>query len=360
MARTTSPRSTLSALVVVLPLLACSGADEPRAGAPDGFVIAGATVVDGTGAPGRLLNVRVSGDRITQVGDFVPDPADIVIDAEALVLAPGFIDTHSHHDRGLHEMPDALAAVSQGITTIIAGQDGGSPLPLSDFYTELEESPAAINVAAYVGHNTIRRAVMGDDYRRAATAEEVEEMVALLQVELAAGAIGLSTGLEYDPGIYSDTEEVLTLARITAEEGGRYISHMRSEDRAFFEALDELLMIGRETGMPVQIGHMKIAMKSLWGRADEVLAILDEARAEGVDVSADVYPYEFWQSTMTVLFPDRNFSVEAAEFALSELAPPEGMLIAAFEPNPDYIGMTLAEIAAERGRPATQVYLELI
>ena len=146
MARTTSPRSTLSALVVVLPLLACSGADEPRAGAPDGFVIAGATVVDGTGAPGRLLNVRVSGDRITQVGDFVPDPADIVIDAEALVLAPGFIDTHSHHDRGLHEMPDALAAVSQGITTIIAGQDDGRPRfdpTETDFASKAEALAAA-------------------------------------------------------------------------------------------------------------------------------------------------------------------------------------------------------------------------
>ena len=149
---------------------------------------------------------------------------------------------------------------------------------------------------------------MGEDYRRPATEDEIEEMAALLQQELAAGALGLSTGLEYDPGIYSATGEVLTLARVTANTGGRYISHMRSEDRAFFEALDELLTIARETGMPVQIGHIKLAMRSLWGRADEVIALLDEARASGVDVTADIYPYEFWQSTMTVLFLDRDFT----------------------------------------------------
>lgn len=351
-------RSHWTAVAALLLVAGCQPSEESRP-AP-GFVIAGATIVDGTGAPGVVANVRVSGDRITAVGAFEPEPGDIVIDADALVLAPGFIDTHSHHDRGLDRMSDALAAVSQGITTIVAGQDGGSPLPLANYFERLEGTPAAVNVAAYVGHNSIRRAVMGEDFQRAATAEEIEEMVALLQTELAAGAIGLSTGLEYDPGIYSETDEVLTLARITADAGGRYISHMRSEDRYFFEALDELLLIGRETGMPVQIGHMKLAMKSLWGRTEEVLGILDSARAEGIDVTADVYPYEFWQSTMTVLFPERAFTREAAQFALDELAPPEGMIIAAFDPEPTYVGMTLAEVAQLRGRPAVDVYLELI
>ncbi len=345
-----------SLLAGTLLLSGCGSAEDVL----QSFVITGATVVDGTGAMGVEANVRVRGDQIAEVGPVEPAPGEPVVEAHGLVLAPGFIDTHSHHDRGLTEMPEALAAVSQGITTIVAGQDGGSPFPLADFFSALEASPTAINVAAYAGHNTIRAAVMGDDYRRPATEAEIEEMVALLQQELAAGATGLSTGLEYDPGIYSETGEVLTLARITADAGGRYISHMRSEDRAFFEALDELLTIARETGMPVQIGHMKLAMRSLWGRADEVIAILDEARAEGIDVTADVYPYEFWQSTMTVLFPDREFTREAAQFALEELAPPDGMLIAAFEPDPSYVGMTLSEIAETRGRPPVDVYLELI
>lgn len=357
--RTISERAPMRATSALTGLLLLGGCGSPD-DAVESFVIIGATVIDGTGAPGREVDVRILGDRIADVGPIELHPDEPVVEAHGLVLAPGFIDTHSHHDRGLTEMPEALAAVSQGITTIIAGQDGGSPFPLADFFSDLERSPAAINVAAYTGHNTIRAAVMGDDYRRPATEAEIEAMVALLQQELTAGAIGLSTGLEYDPGIYSETDEVLTLARITADAGGRYISHMRSEDRAFFEALDELLTIARETGMPVQIGHMKLAMKSLWGRAAEVIAILDDARAEGIDVTADVYPYEFWQSTMTVLFPDRDFTPEAARFALEELAPPDGMLIAAFEPDPSYVGMTLAEIAEVRGRPPVDVYLELI
>lgn len=357
--RNWQPRMSLRAWAGITSLLLLGGCESAEPVATS-FVISGATIVDGTGTPGRMASVRIVGDRITDVGALEPNIGETVFDAQGLVLAPGFIDTHSHHDRGLKAMPEALAAVSQGITTIIAGQDGGSPFPLTDFFADLEASPTAVNVAAYVGHNTLRATVMGEDYRRPATEDEIEEMAALLQQELAAGALGLSTGLEYDPGIYSATGEVLTLARVTANTGGRYISHMRSEDRAFFDALDELLTIARETGMPVQIGHIKLAMRSLWGRADEVIALLDEARASGVDVTADIYPYEFWQSTMTVLFPDRDFTPEAAEYALEELAPPDGILIAAFEPDSSYVGLTLAEIAELRGRSPAEVYLELI
>ena len=348
--------STLLAVAAVSLLTACRGGEAD----PGALLFSDVTLVDGSGADGRSVDVRVRDGRVAAVGQLEPTGGESTIDGTGLVLAPGFIDAHSHHDRGLDEMPDAVAAVSQGITTIVVGQDGGSPFPLADFFDALADAPAAVNVAAYAGHNSIRRTVMGDDYRREATAAEIDAMVTLLGTELDAGALGLSTGLEYDPGIYSTTEEVLALAHVTAAAGGRYISHMRSEDRAFFEALEELLTIGRETGMPVQVSHMKLAMKSLWGRADEALAILERARAEGVQVTADVYPYEFWQSTMTVLFPDRAFTREAARFALDELAPPEGMLIAAFEPDPSYVGLTLAEIAERRGTDPVTTYLDLI
>jgi len=353
-ARLRRTRSTLAALALIV---ACAPASNGSSG---DLLFTDARLIDGTGSPARTADVRVRDDRILEIGDLTLASGETEVDATGLVLAPGFIDTHSHHDGRLTSMGDALAAVSQGITTIIAGQDGGSPLPLADFYAELEATPVAVNVAAYVGHNALRSAVMGEDFRREATSEEVDAMRALLRRELDAGALGLSTGLEYDPGIYSATTEVVALAREAAALGGRYISHMRSEDRAFFEALEELLHIGRETGIPVQVSHMKLAMKSLWGRADEALALLDEARAEGIRVTADVYPYEFWQSTMTVLFPDRDFTREAATFALEELAPPEGMIIGAFEPDPSYVGMTLAEIAEQRGKDAVTVYLELI
>ena len=284
-------RRAYTSLLAVVILAGCLA---DNTGQPGDLLIGNALLVDGTGAPARVTDVRVRGDRILEIGALAAGAGETEIEADGLVLAPGFIDTHSHHDRGLTERGNALAAVSQGITTIIVGQDGGSRLPLADFYGALESNPVAVNVTSYAGHNSIRSAVMGDDFQREATSAEVEQMRVLLSRELEAGAVGLSTGLEYDPGIYASTDEVIVLAREAAAAGGRYISHMRSEDRAFFQALDELLEIGRQTGMSVHVSHMKLAMKSLWGRADEALQRLDAARAEGIDVTADVYPYEFW------------------------------------------------------------------
>ena len=330
------------------------------ANAQQGTLYRGALVIDGTGAAEYVADVRVRAGLIDRIGDLTPTPGERVVDAEGLVLAPGFIDTHSHHDGGIFENPDALAAVSQGITTIVVGQDGGSRFPLAEFFGRLEDSPAAVNVASYVGHGRLRSEVLGDDYRRAATVSETDRMRVLLSSELNAGALGLSTGLEYDPGIYSDPAEVISLARETARHGGRYISHMRSEDRYLWAAVEEIIEIGREARLPVQISHMKMAMKSLWGQADRLVARLEEARTEGIDITADVYPYEYWQSTMTVLFPEREYTREAATFALEELAPPEGLLIARFAPDPSYVGKTLAEIAELRHADPVTVYLELI
>ena len=216
-------------------------------------LIAGASLVDGTGAPARPASVRILADRVVAVGDLEPRPAERIVDAEGLVLAPGFIDTHSHADADLFAHPDALAALSQGITTAIVGQDGDSPASLDAFFSRIEREGAAINVAAYAGFGTLRRRVLGDDFRRPATSDEIERMRALLRDELFAGALGLGTGLEYEPDLYAPTAEVLALAREAALHGGRYISHIRSEDRRFWEAIEEILSIGREAGIPVQI-----------------------------------------------------------------------------------------------------------
>src|SRR5687768_11689160 len=164
-------------------------------------LIQSALVLDGTGSPARQLDVRIANGRIAAVGTLAPEPNDRAVDGRGLVLAPGFIDTHSHHDRGLFTQRDALAAVSQGITTIVAGQDGGSQFPLRQFFARLDSQPVAVNVGSYAGHGTLRRRVLGDDYERAATEAEVARMRELLREEMAAGALGLSTGLEYDPGI---------------------------------------------------------------------------------------------------------------------------------------------------------------
>jgi N-acyl-D-amino-acid deacylase len=218
-----------------------------------------------------------------------------------------------------------------------------------------------VNVAAYVGHGTIRRLVMRDDFRREATTPEIERMAMFVRDEMRAGALGLSSGLEYDPGIYSEPGEVRTLARVAGSLGGRYISHIRSEDRDFWKAIDEIIRIGRENKMPVQISHMKLAMRSLWGRADSLIGILDRARAEGVDVTADVYPYTYWQSTLTVLFPRRDFeNRESANFALSEVSTASGLLLGQFEPDPSYVGKTVADISRLRGTDSVTTLIDLI
>jgi N-acyl-D-amino-acid deacylase len=344
--------------VIAAAALVCAGAvqDQPRQ-----TLIRNARVLDGTGAAARTADLRIVGDRIDAVGRLAPSPADRIVDASGRTLAPGFIDTHSHHSRGLFEQPDALAAVSQGITTIIVGQDGSFALPLAGFFMRLEREPAAVNVASYVGHGTIRHEAMGADFKRHATAEEVDRMRAMLRTEMAAGALGLSTGLEYDPGIYSAPDEVVALARVAASFGGRYISHIRSEDRTFWKAVDEVIAIGRDARLPVQISHVKLAMHSLWGQAGKLVDVLDRARSVGVNVTADIYPYTYWQSGITVLFPNRDFANRSeAQFVLQEVVRPDDLLISRFEPNPAYAGNTLAQIAAMRGTDAADALMVVI
>jgi N-acyl-D-amino-acid deacylase len=324
-------------------------------------LIKNATIVDGTGAPGFSGNVRIEGNMIVAVGDFETSDEDMVIDGSGLILAPGFIDTHSHHDIGLDTSPEAIAAISQGITTIVVGNDGSSGHSMPELKQMLAENPPTVNVASYTGHGSIRSQVMGGDYKRNATAAETTEMEALLTEDLRNGSLGLSTGLEYDPGIYSNTEEVISLAKVTAAEGARYISHMRSEDRYFDNALEELIRIGREANLPVQISHFKLAAVDLWGQAPRVIQRLEQAREEGIDVTADIYPYTYWQSTLTVLLPERDFyDLDAARFALEKLAPAEGLTLVNYMPDPGLVGMTVAEIAAARGMSNEETYLALI
>jgi N-acyl-D-amino-acid deacylase len=183
----------------------------------------------------------------------------------------------------------------------------------------------------------------------------------LLETELRAGALGLSTGLEYDPGIFSARSEVVELAKVAARAGGRYISHVRSEDRDFWAAIDEIVAIGREAKIPVQISHIKLAMRSLWGKTDRLLYTLEQARTAGVDVTADIYPYLYWQSTLTVLFPQRNFDHRpTAELVLREISTPADLLLGTFAPEPSYAGKTVAEIAKLRRTDGPTTLMALI
>lgn len=353
-------RAFAGVLLFGIGLAACGTGDGEVAG----VVIANARVIDGSGGPSRQVDVRLVGERIDAVGDIEPAAGDRVVDAGGLVLAPGFIDAHSHHDDGLFDMPGALAVVSQGITTIVVGQDGGHPWPLRDFFARLDTSPVAVNVASFAGHGTLRGKVMGDDYRRPATPDEVAAMAELLRAEMEAGALGLSSGLEYDPGSFSTTEEVVALASVAASHGGRYISHVRSEDLYFWEAIDEIIRIGREAGLPVQVTHIKLAMTRWWGQADRLKAKLDAARASGVDITADIYPYTAWNASfswLTTLFPERDLDRrEGAEYILRDMLSPAGILLPDYRPEPDYNGMTIAEIADRRGTDPETTLMELL
>jgi len=317
-------------------------------------------IMDGSGAPRFTGDVRIAGDRITDIGQLRATASDRVIDANGRVLAPGFIDTHSHHDRGLTNDPDAIALISQGVTTIVVGQDGGG-VNRTAFFARVDSQPVAVNVASYAGHGSLRRAVLGADFKRQATAAEVDSMKALLRVEMRAGALGLSTGLEYDPGIYSSRDEVLALARIAGEMGGRYISHIRSEDRYFWSALDEIISIGRALHMPVQVSHLKLGMIDLWGHADSLVRTLNRARTEGVNITADIYPYTYWQSNLGVFYPKRNFADSAeSEFVLAHLTPATEIIFNQFPDHPDYTGKTLAQVAQSRGTLPARTLMDLL
>lgn len=326
------------------------------------LVIMNVRIIDGSGGPSVMGNVRIVGDQIDTFGHISPAPGDSIIDGEGLTLSPGFIDSHSHHDADYTADHHLVPVISQGITTIVVGQDGSSNLPLGAFFDHLEQEPPAVNIASYAGHNTLRWEVLGNsDYRREATADEIARMGQLLDQEMEAGALGMSTGLEYDPGIYSSPGEVLSLAKHLKPYQGRYISHMRSEDVELENAIGEIINIGRTCQIPVQISHFKIGIKAKWGSAPALIAQLNAAREEGVDITADVYPYTYWMSTLKVLFPKRDFTNrEQAEYALSELTTPDGMLLSTYDANPDYVGKTIAEIARASGENPADTYLRLI
>lgn len=344
-------RALLVLLVAALSLPSCNS----RNPVPTSTLIINATVYDGTGSRGIEAAVRFDGDRIVEVGDIAPLDGETVIDAAGLALAPGFIDSHSHHDSALEDFRHMPGALNQGITTIVRGADGFSGDEDAFAYTSqaafnaaFAANPAAVNVASFSPHNSIRYAVMGDDSSRVATPTEIAAMADLLTADLEAGALGLATGLEYEPGIYADTGEIIALARIAASFGGRYASHIRDEDDRFIDALNEVLQIGAAASIPVHVSHIKLADREFWGTTDAVVAILDAARDDGIQVTADIYPYERWASDLGVLFPDKDFANrETAEFTFAHTAAPEDIVVSFYAPNPAYEGLSIADIASQ-------------
>ena len=328
---------------------------------PTTELITNAKIVDGTGIASYAGAVRIKNNRIWEIGDLQPFVGEKVVNANGLVLAPGFIDAHSHHFGGLENRPDAEALVSQGITTIVIGQDGSS-YPIDTLQKRMKQQPVAVNVATYTGHSTLRAKEMGaKSLFRTAKTDEIEKMKLDLKAEMEKGSLGLATGLEYESAFFSNRDEVLQLAKVAAKAGGRYMSHIRSEDIGFDEALDEIIDIGRQTKMPVQISHIKIAKRDQWGRSREVLGTLQKARAQGINITADCYPYDFWNSTLRVLFPKRDYTnTESAEFAVNQLFDPSGSVLVRYAPNAAYVGKTILAISQMRNETTSKTLMGLI
>ena len=329
------------------------------------IAVVGATLIDGSGRKG-LANqvVIVTGDSIVKVGKKgsfkIPKDAR-VIDGTGLVLAPGFIDSHNHSDRGFSTDPTAATQISQGITTVAVGQDGGSALPVGDFLRGLDRNPVALNVLTFVGHATVRAKVMGEDTNRLASRDEVDRMKTLVEQAMREGAFGLSSGLEYETGKPADTEEVVSLARVAGTYGGIYISHIRDEADKTFEALAEAIQIGREGKLPVQISHIKLGSVKVWGRADEAVALIEKARQSGQDITADCYPYEAWSSTIRVLIPSGHHDdpIDVAR-GLADVGGAANITIVSCSAHRDYEFKTLEAISKDEGISPVEAYMKIV
>jgi len=263
----------------------------PRAQAPAfDLVIRNGRIVDGTGSPWYLGDIGVRNDTIVRIAPRIEAPAARTLDAAGKVVAPGFIDIHTHARRGIFQVPTAENYTRQGVTTLIEGPDGSSPLPIKPFLDSVAALKVSPNFGLFVGQGTIRDQVIGPVNRKATDAE-LEKMRGLVRSGMEDGAFGLSSGLFYVPGTFTPTAEVVELAKVAGRMGGIYISHMRDEANGVLTSVRETIEIGEKGGLPTQVTHHKIIGKANWGKAVDTLKLIDEARARGVDATLDQYPY---------------------------------------------------------------------
>jgi N-acyl-D-amino-acid deacylase len=288
---------------------------------PYDILITGAKVIDGSGTSWYCADIGIRGDTIAAVGLLPGATAKVRVDGRGLVAAPGFIDIHSHGRRGIFTVPTAENYLREGVTTIVEGPDGSSPLPIAPFLDRVAKTPISVNFATFVGQGAIRDNVMGLVNRKA-TPEEIERMKGLAAQAMRDGAFGLSTGLYYVPGNFAPTEEVIELAKVIGRMGGIHISHMREEAAHVLDSVRETIRIGEEGGLPTQITHHKIIGVSNWGQSVETLKLVEAARARGVDVAIDQYPYTASSTGIAALFP--QWALEGGQKSVVErLAAPE-------------------------------------
>ena len=339
------------------------------------IVFRGGRVVDGTGSPWYRADVAVRAGRIARIAPRIGETAGRVVAVEDLVVAPGFIDIHTHASRGLRETPTAENYVRQGVTTLVEGPDGTSPLPFRDFLARFAAVRPSVNFASFVGQGSVRLAVLGE-VDRPPTGEELARMKEIVRVSMKEGALGLSTGLFYVPGAFSPTEEVIELARVAGALGGIHVSHMRDEASRVVDSVKETIRIGEEGALPTQITHHKIIGAGNWGKSAATLRLVDEARARGVDVTLDQYPYTASSTSVSAALLPAWAREGGREALLARLRDPEprgraraetvrllreergggdprNVVIAGCEWDASLAGRNLAELATRRGQPAT-------
>jgi N-acyl-D-amino-acid deacylase len=310
------PRLTASTLLATL--LVCAA--PLLRGQEFDLVIRGGRIIDGTGTAAVEGDVAILGHRIAAVGQF-PGKGREEISARGLVVAPGFIDVHSHSE-DVTDIPAGENFLRMGVTTIVTGNCGGSKLNVGEFFDAIEKTKVGLNVATLIGHNTVRGQVMGGSFARPPTADELARMCGLVEQAMKDGAVGLSTGLIYLPGTFAKTDEIVALAKVAAAHGGIYASHMRTEGSGILKALDELTTIAREARIPAEVSHLKLSGPVAWGRADEIIGYLDRARAEGLRITHDQYVYTASSTGISTLIA-AEFREGGSKAYRARLADPE-------------------------------------
>lgn len=364
-------------LIVSLTLTAAAAVTLTLSAQPPPYdlIIRNGLIVDGTGAAWHRGDVAVRGDTIAAIAHHIEGDAARTIDAGGHVVAPGFIDVHTHARRGLFEVPTAANYARQGVTTVIEGPDGSSPLPLGPWLEKVAALGTSVNVGSFIGQGSVRSEVIGNDDRKA-SAGEIAEMVGLVDQGMRDGAFGLSTGLFYVPGSFTPIEEVVELARAAGRMGGIHKSHQRDEASRVLDSFRETIAIGERGGLPTQATHAKVVGTANWGRSADALRLVDEARARGVDVTLDQYPYTASSTSIAAaLLP--AWALEGAREAqrarLTDSAirakvkadsivmirdergggDPKNVRIASCGFDPSLAGRTLADITRQRGLEPT-------
>jgi N-acyl-D-amino-acid deacylase len=330
------------------------------------LVITRGRIVDGTGNPWFLGDLAIKNGRVVEIGRIDPARATRAVDASGLIVAPGFIDVHTHIEGGIASFPAAENFLRMGVTSVVTGNCGGSILRLDEWFTGLESTGISINVASLVGHNAVRRSGMNGEFDRAPTTEELARMQELVARAMKEGAVGLSTGLEYIPGTFAKTDEIVALAKVAAQYGGVYATHMRNEGLAVEDSIREALEVGAQSGCPVEISHFKISSKKRWGASTASIKLVTDARARGQQVTVDQYLYPAASTGIGILFPSSLFE-GGNDKAKERIADPETRarvvrevlakakadgfsdlsfaFIASYRANPAFNGKNLQEIA---------------